>query len=142
MVTRVFNLVFASWWSVILLLVVVTTPEARDAFYAGVLLITLCWLSSAIGLLFRKRLAWWGSMIGMTLMFAASVTMIGVGVTLMPISHDPTDGIGFVVIMGLVGTVCSTPVLVGLFRLRRGWLHSEETMPNKSRQPTAAPLDF
>jgi hypothetical protein len=61
-------------------------------------------------------------------MFSGAVTMLATGLRLMPVAQDPTDGIGYMVIMGVLGLLFSTPVLIGLFLLRRQWMRSERAI--------------
>ena len=61
-------------------------------------------------------------------MFSLSITMFAAGLRLMPIAQDPTDGIGYMVIMGVLGLLFSIPVLIGLFLLRRRWMRGERTI--------------
>ena len=127
MITRVLNLILALLTSLLFVLPAAKSFRPPDIGFLLMVLLSLCWLAGAVGLFFRNRLAWCASLLGVGLMFSGAVTMFAVGLSLVPIARDPTDGIGYMVIMGVLGLLLSVPVLIGLFLLRRQWISSERT---------------
>jgi len=119
MITRVFNLILASG------LALLTFPALFKGVgrfdWTAVLfpLVAVCWLAGAIGLFFRSRLAWCGSLLGVGTMAASSITMVLTAWRLMPVASDPTDGIGYMLILGFMGLVLSLPAIVGLILIRK-----------------------
>ncbi len=139
MTTKIFNLIFAGLGTLIFTSELVKDSGNREWVSLLLTLVNLCWLLGAIGLFFRSRVAWCGSLVGVGVMLSGSVTMFLVGLKLVPIAQDPTDGIGYAIIIGFFGVLLSAPLLVGLVRLRRKWLFPATTTPNESLQATAAP---
>ena len=137
MITRVLNLILALLACLLFIMPVASGSSSLGISAVLFMLLPLCWLAGAVGLFFRKRMAWCVSLLGVGLMFAGAVTMLAVGLILMPVAQDPTDGIGYMVIMGVLGLLFSTPVLIGLFILRRQWMRSEHTIA----EPSAGPND-
>jgi hypothetical protein len=103
-------------------------------------LIALCWFTGALGLFFRKRLAWIGSMIGAgaSVCFWASMLVMGIGLFLFPNLFPNAQmerlrnlgGHGYV--FGIVATVLyvsivlaiSLGLFIGLLRKRKDLLGS------------------
>lgn len=139
MITRVLNLLLALLTSLLFVLPAVREPQSLDVISTLFMLFPLCWLAGAVGLYFRNRLAWCASLLGVGLMFSGAVTMFAVGLRLMPAAQDPTDGIGYMVIMGVLGLLLSTPVLIGLFLLRRKWMRSERAIAEPDAAPNSDP---
>jgi hypothetical protein len=139
MITRVLNLILAFLASLLFVLPVATDPRPPDVGSVLRMLLPLCWLAGAVGLSSRNRLAWCASLLGVGLMFSAAVTMFAVGLRLMPIAQDSTDGIGYMLILGVLGLLFSTPVLIGLFLLRRQWIRSERTIAEPGASPNCGP---
>ena len=137
MITLVFNLILALLASLLFVLRFAFGSPPASVGSVLFMLILLFWLAGAVGLFFRNRFAWCASLLGVGLMFSGAVTMFVVGLRLSPIAQDPTDGIGYMVITGVLGLLFSTPVLIGLFLLRRRWICSERT----NAELCAAPND-
>ena len=120
MVTRVFNLILATGMSLLALSVAMDASsrswDAEAILYA---IIAPCWLAATIGLFFKSRLAWCGSLLGAGTMACSSVAIIGWSIILAPTAQDPSEGIGYAMIMGVFGAAMSLPVIIGLVRLRK-----------------------
>lgn len=119
MLTKVFNLLLA------LANVLITAGSlskdwnqlgAMDILFA---LVAVCWIAGAIWLFFGGRLAWNGSFLGVGTMLASSITMASEAYALGPVAQDPTDGIGYMLIIGSIGVLISGAVMFGLIRLRK-----------------------
>jgi hypothetical protein len=95
-----------------------------------------CWLAGAIGLFFGHRLAWCGCLLGAGTMFCNSLTMFASGIVLSPVAQDPTDGIGYSLVLGLFGLLFSLVAIVGLFWSRKDLFGNRSGIPNKSPEPT------
>jgi hypothetical protein len=139
MLTRVANLLFALLLALASVYGMANEGSRWDFMSFVLSFITFCWLASALGLFFRKRLAWYGSLLGVGTMVAGSVTLLVVGIALIPTSQDPTEGAGMATIVGVFGLLIFVPVLVGLLRLRRKWFLPASPLPNEALQATAAP---
>jgi hypothetical protein len=118
MITRIFNLILSSGFT--LMAAGSMVDESGDFSWPEILfsLLTVCWFAGAIGLFFRSRLAWSGSMLGVGAMFAGSIALILSFLRFMTISTDPTEG-SYMIIFGLFGLALSLPVFIGLVRLRK-----------------------
>jgi hypothetical protein len=139
MITRVLNLILALLASLLMVLSAAKDSWSLDVPSILFMLLPLCWLAGAVGLFFRNRLAWCASLLGVGIMFSLSITMFAVGLRLMPIAQDPTDGIGGMVIMGVLGLLISIPVLIGLFLLRRRWMRPGRTITEPCAAPNGGP---
>jgi hypothetical protein len=134
MFTRVINLVLAAVTTLFAILDIVEFPPTFELVLFTV--IAPCWFAGAIGLLFRHRLAWCASLLGVGTLLCSSLTMFASGIVLSPVAQDPTDGIGYMLIFGFIGSLLSLAVIIGLFRMRKD-LFGSSRMPNKSPEPTA-----
>lgn len=108
----------------------------HDGFKAESLLYAVvapCWLTGAIGLFFKSRLAWAGSFLGASTMFCSSLTIFASSVLLFPVAQDPTDGIGYMLIVGFVGLLISLALIFGLLWLRQ----SRFTKKDRLHKPAA-----
>lgn len=139
MITRVLNLILALLASLFFVLATLRDASSFDVSTILFMLIPLCWLSGAIGLFFRNRLAWCVSLLGVGIMFSGALTMFAVGLKLMPVAQDPTDGIGYMIILGVLGLLLSTPVLIGLFLLRQQWMRSGRPIAEPGAAPNGGP---
>jgi hypothetical protein len=137
MITRALNLFLA----IISTLVIVVDmakgngpTDLRSAFFVA---ITLCWLAGAVGLLSRKRWAWYASLLGV-----GSIVLDGIGKIVISLTYaqDPTDGNGFA---AALITLCLLfiwiPVLIGVFRLRQ-WVSSGRNVAETSAPPNGGTL--
>src|SRR6266480_899345 len=98
MFTRAYNLILASVTALFVLLDVIEFVGNLDYEFILFDVITPFWLAGAIGLLFKRRLAWCGSLLGAGTMFCGSLTWFMSGIVLSPVAQDPTDGIGYMLI--------------------------------------------
>jgi hypothetical protein len=134
------NLILASIASLILLVAMLGgrwagTPQwidhSLDAWGFLILVIALCWFAGAVGLFFRKPLAWVGSLIGVGLsvcLFAASLVTI-IGIYLIPdaemdhLRHFGWGGYLFATVFGIgqfsLLLAISIWVFIGLLRKRK-----------------------
>jgi len=119
MLTQVFNLLLA------LANVLITAGGlSKDWNQLGMMdilftLVAVCWIAGAIWLFFGGRLAWCGSLLGVGTMLASSLTTVCVAYALMPTAQDPTDGYGYLLIIGSMGVLISGAAMFGLIRLRK-----------------------
>ncbi|HLP77939.1 MAG TPA: hypothetical protein VK327_13585 [Candidatus Paceibacterota bacterium] len=118
MITRAFNLIFASGMAFLTYDTVVKSVGQFDWTVVIFALVAIFWLTGAVGLFFRSRLAWCGSLLGVGTMLSGSITMVCTGWRLMPVSSDPSDGVGFMLIFGFLGLVFSLFLIVGLLGQR------------------------
>ena len=119
MITRVFNLILASGLALLIFRALFAGDGDFDWTTVLFPVVAICWLAGAIGLFFRSRLAWCGSLLGVGTMAASSLTMFLTGCRLAPVSTDPSDGAGYMLIFGFFGLLLSLPVIVGLIRNRK-----------------------
>lgn len=114
---------------------------ANPSLEASLILITApIWIIGAVTLFWRKEWSWYASVYGVTVMLAQSLGIAVSGYALLTLAGDPTDGIGYSLIVGSLGILLGLPNLIGLF-----WKHSELlTMttgePNTSLAQTAQKL--
>ena len=119
MLTQVFNLLLA------LANVLITAGGLfKDWNQLGVMdilftMVAVCWIAGAIWLFFGGRFAWCGSLLGVGTMLASSLSSVCVAYALGPVAQDPTDGIGYMLIIGSMGVLISGVVMFGLIRLRK-----------------------
>jgi hypothetical protein len=52
-------------------------------------------------------------------MAAGSITSFYTGWSLLPVASDPTDGIGYMLLTGILGLVLSLPLIIGLICIRK-----------------------
>ena len=133
MITKVCNLIFAGFGSLVSVSGLAHDSTGWDPMSFLIALVTFCWLVSAIGLFFRSRLALCGSLLGAGVMLSGSTTMFVAGIKSLPAAQDPTDGIGYSIVMGFIGLMFSIPLLIGLVRLRR-----RSFPPAAAAQPSAS----
>ena len=126
MATLVFNLILASATNLLAFSILTKPPIHWDAEAILYAVVAPRWLAAAIGLFFKKRLAWCGSLLGAGTMACSSVTIIGWGAVLAPAAQDPTDGAGYAIFTGVLGLVMSLTVIAGLVRIRKN-LRCERT---------------
>jgi hypothetical protein len=82
------------------------------------LIVAPFWFLGATGLFFRNHLAWFASILGASTMLCGSIAMIGWSIVMSPVAQDPTDGIGYSMIIGVVGMFFSLPLVIALFVYR------------------------
>lgn len=135
-ITKVSNLICSLFGSVVYVSALAERAEHLTASSVLMTLIQVAWFVSAVGLFLRSGWAWWGSVVGAGAMFAFSTRMLLVCLVLSPIAQDPSDGIGFGIIIGMVGVIISLPLLVGLANLRRQRESSKCRLSNRVVQMT------
>jgi hypothetical protein len=113
MTTRVCNLVFAVG-SAAIGAASVLSGEKLDALAVVIGVVMVCWLAASIGLFFRSRLAWCGSLLG-----AGFLLSVGLTLTLVTVVIKPEAPGGFAALFGLLGILVAGALIAGLFRLRR-----------------------
>ena len=121
MITRIFNLILASGF--MLMTVGALLDEGGTFVWTEALfaLFIACWFAGAIGLFFRSRIAWCGSMLGVGAVLAGSIVLIYASFQSTSRGSDRISG-DYMLLGGLLGLVPSLLVLVGLIRLRKIWL--------------------
>jgi hypothetical protein len=146
----VINLVFALG-AFLLTGVVLSCVRWADSPSPSVLMaafVVLCWLAGAIGLFYRKRLAWCGSILGTG---ALVCTLVVILATVIPAIRYPRADtlysgrfrVGFIFTclstltwIGLA-LVIAFRLLIGLLRMRKDIFSGGPTMPN-AIEPTAS----
>jgi hypothetical protein len=119
MFVRFFNLLLACCVAFPTFSALHEASGALDATTILFALVSVCWLAGAIGLYFGGRLAWYGSLLGVGTLSASSLAMVYTAWRLTPFADDPSDGIGFMMIIGVLGLITSLPVGFGLIYRRR-----------------------
>jgi hypothetical protein len=135
MLVRITNLIFASG-TLLIFIAGKTNPHWLDQFQQGppismvreviIDFITFCWFAGALGLFFRKRLAWIASVVGVgTLVWSnvPAVVMI-IGLFLFPKAESPPIkefGVGGLMVLGMFVVLIALQfvLLIGLFKIRR-----------------------
>jgi hypothetical protein len=146
MVTRVLNFIFAAFGSFAYASALMKDQASRDFMTVLVAIVNLFWLAAALGLFFRSRTAWCGSLLGLGAMLSGSITLLVMGLKLAPTKQDPTEGAGYAILFGFSGMLLSMFVLVGLFRLRAECFCPKDHKPNQQgaadrRQPSGPEIN-
>lgn len=118
-ITRILNLILAG--GITRLTFSALFGEGRHFDWTTVLfpLVVVCWSAGAVGLFFNSRLAWCGSLLGLGTMAASSLAITFTAWRVTPTASDPTDGIGYMMMIGIGGLLVSLPMIVGLIRIRK-----------------------
>ena len=113
MIARAANLLYALGLGA---LVVISLPRSTMGILGNSLLIVAMtlWILGAVALCRNREWGLWVSLLFLLLPAMIAVRLFATGVGLKPIAGDPTDGIGFMVILGGVGSLLTSPVLIGL----------------------------
>ena len=88
--------------------------EKLDGLTVVIGFVTVCWLAASIGLFFKSRLAWCGSLLGAGFLFTVGVSLIVITAVIKP----EVPG-GVAALFGLFGILVSGALIAGLIRLRR-----------------------
>ena len=92
----------------------ISSGEKLDALAVVIGVVMVCWLAASLGLFFRSRLAWCGSLLGAGFLLSAGVTLIVVTAVAKPEAPG-----GVAALFGLFGILASAALIAGLLRLRR-----------------------
>ena len=118
MLTRVSNLLLAIVVGAVLIAPSIDKSQNQNLELLLSGTVGVLWILGAIALLAGARIGWWISVLALGVMFLCSAILFIGGLWAMPRSVDPTDGIGFATIMGTMGMLLSSPILIGIVRLK------------------------
>lgn len=90
-----------------------------DAALIPYLLFVVCWLSSAIGLFFGKRLAWWGSLLCAGVVLVNSLELAWLAWKLDQSKEELSAGAGFTHLSAFLGLSVSLAAILTLMHLRK-----------------------
>lgn len=121
MAVKIYNLLLASCTMLLVGMSMMDTREPINQFDCQSILLLLSapvWLAGAVCLFLAKPWAWYASVLGAAVMLAMNAVTFASGLVLAPIATDPTDGIGYMIIIGIGGIALSLPLVISLF-----WTH-------------------
>lgn len=145
--TNIINLIVASGVTLLVVPVIIFHRKFFWIAWAIESLFAICWLACAIGLFYRKRLAWCGSVLGAgALVYVLAVCLAtAIAAILYPGADTLNSGsflVGYIFSsIGILTWIClaltiSLRLLFGLLRIRRDIFSGGATMPHTAPEPT------
>jgi hypothetical protein len=90
------------------------SPGHWEAIFYAVVIISICWLASAIGLFFKSPLAWYGSLACSALMLCGSLALF-----FMSLIQQQSESTGYAFVFGFIGFAIFLADAAGLVYLRK-----------------------
>ena len=119
MIARILNLLLALAVAWPIPMMALTGWSEGDASLIPYLLFVACWLSSAIGLFFGKRIAWWGSLLCAGVVLMNSLELAWRSWKLTQSKEELSAGAGFTHLSAFLGLTVSLVAILGLMHLRK-----------------------
>ena len=110
---RVINLTYALGFASIAAFCLIGGPLDR-LYGSALLMLSALWTFSATQLIRGQIWGLWVSLVFLIGGAALSIHMLSSGIGLLPKAGDPTDGIGYMIILGAMGLLATVPVMIGL----------------------------